>query len=141
MWARPRSKSAGTNKATEWSGGGRWLRPGGFAAVRVVCMHRGASSPRAGDLSAWRRAGAPLAGWGGAEGGAGIAESRSMQPGVNGPAHAQASKAVLCVDWIYRSKDMAFPRKRMLGSDYWRWPLHSMSAEHRLEIGPPALPW
>jgi hypothetical protein len=34
------------------------------------------------------------------------------EPDGNVPAHAQASKAGLCVDRIYRSKDMAFPRKR-----------------------------
>jgi hypothetical protein len=37
--------------------------------------------------------------------------------GGNSSAHAQASKAGMCVDRIYRSKDMAFPRKR-LGSDH-----------------------
>jgi len=36
----------------------------------------------------------------------------ALGPRGNGPAHAQASKAGLCVDRICRSKDMAFLRKR-----------------------------
>jgi hypothetical protein len=56
MGARPRSKSAGTNKTTEWSGSGR------VVACIAVRLRRGRR-----DLSAWRRAGAPLAGCGGAE--------------------------------------------------------------------------
>jgi hypothetical protein len=49
--SRPLSKSAGTNKTTEWSGSGR------VVACIAVRLRRGRR-----DLSAWRRAGAPLAG-------------------------------------------------------------------------------
>jgi hypothetical protein len=100
--SRPLSKSAGTNKTTEWSGSGR------VVACIAVRLRRGRR-----DLSAWRRAGAPLAGVR-RRPKRGLVSPRAgrCEPGGNGPAHAQASKAVLFVDRIYRSKDTAFPRKR-----------------------------
>lgn len=83
-----------------------WVGTVGIESIRVaiVCEWRSCNG-------VGRRYGAPLAGAAEPRRGAGIAESR-CESGGNGPAHTQASKAVLCVDRIYRSKETAFPRKR-----------------------------
>src|SRR5487761_361000 len=99
---------AGANKTTEWSGSGR------VVACIAMRLRRGRR-----DLSAWRRAGDPLAGCGGAEErGWYRREPVDANRGATGQRTLKRTKEVLCVDRIYRSKIWHFlgsaARQRLL---------------------------
>jgi len=113
MRARPLSKSVGTNKPSEWSGSGR------VVACIAVRLRRGRR-----DLSAWRPAGAQLAGCGGAgKRGWDRRELVDANRVATGQRTLKRAKQGLRVERIYRSKDMAFARKRcqaaIMGNSRW----------------------